>query len=112
MKPPLTARPIRRLCLLTLGVLLTGCPTTGEQKYDLDGDGFEDSQDCAPADALATLQTARDGQPWNPYAHLALAELLVAIGRPEAAAAAFEAVRDLDPELPELRAPGRGSKTN
>jgi spermidine synthase len=56
-----------------------------------------------PADAAATLRSAVAHQPWNPYAHLALAEGLEAAGDVQGAAAARDAARSLDPELPELR---------
>jgi hypothetical protein len=36
--------------VVALCLLLAGCPTS-EQKFDQDGDGWEDAQDCAPGDA-------------------------------------------------------------
>jgi spermidine synthase len=55
------------------------------------------------ADAVATLRAARDGQPWNVYAHLALALQLEELGRSEEAAVSWAEVLRLDPDLPELR---------
>ncbi len=58
-----------------------------------------------PDEAVAALVAARDAQPWNPYAHLALATLLEQTGDAAAAASARAEARRLDPALPELLAP-------
>ena len=55
-----------------------------------------------PDQAVETLRRAAQAQPWNPYAHLALAEGLDAVGDSTGAQAARAAVRALDPDLPEL----------
>lgn len=55
-----------------------------------------------PQDAVATLTQAVETQPWNPYAHLALAEASLAVGDADAAQAAMAATAALDPDLPEL----------
>jgi len=57
------------------------------------------------AGAIAMLQAAVEVQPWNVYAHLALARYLEQEGRTEEALVAYEVVRGLDPELPELATP-------
>lgn len=53
--------------------------------------------------AIATLQRATAGQPWNPYAHLALAEVLEQTGHAQEASRARAEATRIDPELPELR---------
>jgi hypothetical protein len=42
---------MRWVALLAAVAWLSGCPSTGEQRFDTDGDGFEDAQDCGPSDA-------------------------------------------------------------
>lgn len=55
------------------------------------------------AEALATLRLARDGQPWNPYAHLAVAGAAQGAGLDAEARQARAEAEKLDPALPELR---------
>jgi len=56
-------------------------------------------------EAVATVRAAAQEQPWNPYAHLAVAEVLAGVGRVAEAESALSEVRRLDPELPELPEP-------
>jgi hypothetical protein len=45
---------MRWVALVAVGLLLAGCET-GEQRFDTDGDGYEDAEDCGPADPTVYL---------------------------------------------------------
>ena len=54
-------------------------------------------------EGIATLRRGLQTQPWNVYAHLALAEGLDAVGDAAGAEASRATVRAMDPDLPELQ---------